>query len=93
MSITNSSSPISTCRWSRYSPAHPIFRRAASWNGDNLVIIQEFRIAISYAIEALRVFDHLHFRTVMSDAFGGSKDATDSARGEHAAAGALAALT
>jgi len=62
-------------------------------NGDNLVMIEDSRIATSYAIEALRVFDHLHFRTVMSDAFGRSKDATDSARGEDAAAGALAALT
>jgi phosphatidylserine/phosphatidylglycerophosphate/cardiolipin synthase-like enzyme len=40
-------------------------------NGDNLVMIQDPRVATSYAIEALRVFDHLHFRTVMSDAFAG----------------------
>jgi phosphatidylserine/phosphatidylglycerophosphate/cardiolipin synthase-like enzyme len=38
-------------------------------NGDNMVMIEDPRIATSYAIEALRVFDHLHFRTVMSDAF------------------------
>jgi phosphatidylserine/phosphatidylglycerophosphate/cardiolipin synthase-like enzyme len=38
-------------------------------NGDNLVMIEDPRVATSYAIEALRVFDHLHFRTVMSDAF------------------------
>ena len=41
-------------------------------NGDNLVMIEDPRVATSYAIEALRVFDHLHFRTVMSDAFAGS---------------------
>jgi PLD-like domain len=40
-------------------------------NGDNLVMIEDCRVATSYAIEALRVFDHLHFRTVMSDAFAG----------------------
>jgi hypothetical protein len=40
-------------------------------NGDNLVMIEDPRVAASYAIEALRVFDHLHFRTVMSDAFAG----------------------
>jgi len=39
-------------------------------NGDNLVMIEDSRVATSYAIEALRIFDHLHFRTVMSDAFG-----------------------
>jgi phosphatidylserine/phosphatidylglycerophosphate/cardiolipin synthase-like enzyme len=41
-------------------------------NGDNLVMIEDPRVATSYAIEALRVFDHLHFRTIMSDAFAGS---------------------
>ncbi len=34
-------------------------------NGDNLVMIQDQRVATSYAIEALRIFDHLHFRTAM----------------------------
>jgi phosphatidylserine/phosphatidylglycerophosphate/cardiolipin synthase-like enzyme len=41
-------------------------------NGDNLVMIEDPRVATSYVIEALRVFDHLHFRTVMSDAFAGA---------------------
>jgi len=46
-------------------------------NGDNLVMIEDRRVATAYAIEALRVFDHLHFRTVMSDALadGGNKGA------------------
>jgi len=39
-------------------------------NGDNLVMIQDQRVATSYAIEALRVFDHLHFRVRMQSAFG-----------------------
>ncbi len=34
-------------------------------NGDNLVMIEGPRVATSYAIEALRVFDHLHFRSNM----------------------------
>ena len=34
-------------------------------NGDNLVMIEDSRVATSYAIEGLRVFDHLHFRTKM----------------------------
>jgi len=37
-------------------------------NGDHLIMIEDRRIATSYAIEALRVFDHLHFRTVMKAA-------------------------
>jgi phosphatidylserine/phosphatidylglycerophosphate/cardiolipin synthase-like enzyme len=37
-------------------------------NGDNLVMIDDQRVATGYAIEALRIFDHLHFRTVMQAA-------------------------
>jgi phosphatidylserine/phosphatidylglycerophosphate/cardiolipin synthase-like enzyme len=37
-------------------------------NGDNLVMIEDPRVATSYAIEALRVFDHLEFRTKMQKA-------------------------
>jgi phosphatidylserine/phosphatidylglycerophosphate/cardiolipin synthase-like enzyme len=37
-------------------------------NGDNLVMIADPKVATSYAIEALRVFDHLHFRSVMQAA-------------------------
>jgi len=34
-------------------------------NGDNLVMIEDTGVATAYAIEALRTFDHLHFRTMM----------------------------
>jgi hypothetical protein len=37
-------------------------------NGDHLVLIEDGRIAVAYAIEALRVFDHLHFRDRMKAA-------------------------
>jgi len=37
-------------------------------NGDNLVMIEDQRVATSYAIEALRIFDHLEFRTKMQHA-------------------------
>ncbi|HKB79732.1 MAG TPA: phospholipase D-like domain-containing protein [Thermoanaerobaculia bacterium] len=37
-------------------------------NGDNLVMIEDPRVATAYAIEALRIFDHLHFRSRMQDA-------------------------
>jgi phosphatidylserine/phosphatidylglycerophosphate/cardiolipin synthase-like enzyme len=33
-------------------------------NGENLLVIRDRRIATSYAIEALRIFDHYHFRGV-----------------------------
>jgi len=37
-------------------------------NGDHLLMIQDQRIATAYAIEALRVFDHLNFRDMMQQA-------------------------
>ena len=39
-------------------------------NGDHLVQISDSRVATSYAVEALRMFDHLRFRTAMKDAKG-----------------------
>lgn len=33
-------------------------------NGENLLLIRDRRIATSYMIEALRIFDHYHFRVV-----------------------------
>lgn len=43
-------------------------------NGDNLVMIEDPKVATSYAIEALRVFDHLQFRSKMQKA---SSDASE----------------
>jgi hypothetical protein len=37
-------------------------------NGDNLICIEDPRVATSYAIEAIRIFDHLEFRTKMKGA-------------------------
>jgi len=36
-------------------------------NGDHLIMIEDCKIAIGYAIEAVRIFDHLHFRLQMED--------------------------
>ena len=36
-------------------------------NGDHLIMIEDQRVATAYAIEALRVFDHLHFRSLMQE--------------------------
>jgi phosphatidylserine/phosphatidylglycerophosphate/cardiolipin synthase-like enzyme len=43
-------------------------------NGDNLVMIEDVKVATAYAIEAIRVFDHLHFRSRMESAFAGDGD-------------------
>lgn len=37
-------------------------------NGENLLCIRDRRIAVSYVIEALRIFDHHHFRLAQDEA-------------------------
>ncbi|MDF2188016.1 phospholipase D-like domain-containing protein [Paraflavitalea sp. CAU 1676] len=37
-------------------------------NGENLVLIKDRRVAVSYMIEALRLFDHYHFRVAQLEA-------------------------
>ena len=37
-------------------------------NGENLLLIRDRRVATSYAIEALRIFDHYHFRVAQQEA-------------------------
>lgn len=37
-------------------------------NGENLVLVKDRRIATSYMIEALRIFDHYHFRVAQKNA-------------------------
>ena len=37
-------------------------------NGENLLLIRDRRIAVSYVIEALRIFDHYEFRVAQLDA-------------------------
>ena len=41
---------------------------ADSQNGENLVLISDRRIAVSYAVEALSLFDHYEFRVLQNDA-------------------------
>lgn len=36
-------------------------------NGDNLIRIEDRKVAIAYAIEALRMFDHFHFRVSLKE--------------------------
>ncbi|MEO7726945.1 MAG: phospholipase D-like domain-containing protein, partial [Burkholderiales bacterium] len=37
-------------------------------NGENLLVIRNRRVAVSYTVEALRIFDHYHFRVVQKAA-------------------------
>jgi len=37
-------------------------------NGENLLLIRDRRVAVAYTIEALRIFDHYHFRVVQKEA-------------------------
>ncbi|MDE2388047.1 MAG: phospholipase [Betaproteobacteria bacterium] len=37
-------------------------------NGENLLLIRDRRVAVSYMVEALRIFDHYHFRVAQQDA-------------------------
>ena len=45
-------------------------------NGDQLIMIEDQKVAVGYAIEALRIFDHLHFRSRMRDALKAPKGGT-----------------
>jgi phosphatidylserine/phosphatidylglycerophosphate/cardiolipin synthase-like enzyme len=42
-------------------------------NGENLLLIRDRRIAVSYVIEALRIFDHYEFRVAQLDAKNAKK--------------------
>jgi hypothetical protein len=35
---------------------------------ENLLLIRDRRVAVSYTVEALRIFDHYHFRLAQQDA-------------------------
>lgn len=37
-------------------------------NGENLLVVRDRRIATAYMVEAIRIFDHYHFRVAQSDA-------------------------
>ncbi|MEO8256123.1 MAG: phospholipase D-like domain-containing protein [Acidobacteriota bacterium] len=47
-----------------YNFSNPADRK----NGENLVVIRDRRVAVSYTVEALRIFDHYHFRVVQKEA-------------------------
>jgi phosphatidylserine/phosphatidylglycerophosphate/cardiolipin synthase-like enzyme len=37
-------------------------------NGENLLILRDRRVAVSFMVEAVRIFDHYHFRVVQEEA-------------------------
>lgn len=37
-------------------------------NGENLLVIRDRRVAVSYTVEAIRIFDHYHFRVTQREA-------------------------
>ncbi len=41
---------------------------ADSKNGENLLLVKDRRVAVSYMVEALRLFDHYHFRVAQAEA-------------------------
>jgi phosphatidylserine/phosphatidylglycerophosphate/cardiolipin synthase-like enzyme len=40
---------------------------ADTQNGENLLLVRDQRIAVSYLVEALRIFDHYHFRVTQNE--------------------------
>lgn len=43
-------------------------------NGENLVLVRDRRVAVSYLVEALRIFDHYHFRVSQQEAETAQKE-------------------
>ena len=51
-----------------YLGSYNFSEAADTSNGENLVLIRDRRIAVSYVIEALSIFDHYHFRVTQQKA-------------------------
>lgn len=51
-----------------YFGSYNFSKTADTGNGENLLLIQDKRIAVAYMIEALRIFDHYHFRVAEKEA-------------------------
>jgi hypothetical protein len=51
-----------------YLGSYNFSKAADDSNGENLLLIRDRRVALSYAVEALRIFDHYHFRVAQLDA-------------------------
>ena len=51
-----------------YCGSYNVSGSADTSNGENLLLIRDRRIAVSYTVEALRIFDHYHFRVLQQNA-------------------------
>lgn len=51
-----------------YMGSYNFSQAADTSNGENLLLIRDRRIAVSYMVEALRIFDHYHFRVAQMEA-------------------------
>ncbi len=51
-----------------YAGSYNFSSAADQKNGENLLLIKDRKVAVSYMIEALRIFDHYHFRVNLKEA-------------------------
>jgi phosphatidylserine/phosphatidylglycerophosphate/cardiolipin synthase-like enzyme len=51
-----------------YMGSYNFSRAADVSNGENLLLIRDRRVAVSYTVEALRIFDHCEFRLAQANA-------------------------
>ena len=51
-----------------YLGSYNFSKPADTQNGENLLVVKDRRIAVSYTVEAIRIFDHYHFRVVQKEA-------------------------
>ncbi|HET9822063.1 MAG TPA: phospholipase D-like domain-containing protein, partial [Burkholderiaceae bacterium] len=56
-----------------YMGSYNFSRPADNENGENLLLIKDRRIAVSYMIQALTLFDHYHFRVLQAKADASNK--------------------
>jgi phosphatidylserine/phosphatidylglycerophosphate/cardiolipin synthase-like enzyme len=57
-----------------YTGSYNFSVAADTKNGENLLVICDRRIAVSYVVEALRIFDHYHFRVAQEEAKTAQKE-------------------
>lgn len=51
-----------------YTGSYNFSNPADTQNGENLLLIRDRRVAVSYMVEAVRLFDHYHFRLAQKEA-------------------------
>jgi phospholipase D-like protein len=56
-----------------YTGSYNFSSAADTQNGENLLLIRDPKVATSYMVEALRIFDHYHFRVLQQESANGNK--------------------